>query len=201
MKNLKAIILDYDGVCTVPQPFTPIWKVLASKYSITSAKAKEAFLKYDRMYLVGDIDKSKFVKSISNELNISIDEDFFTREFFLPSTINTTLLEAVSKLGYDKIILASNNFADRKTEVENNVGEYFDEIYFSSDLGYTKKESEFFQELLRRNQLRTVDCVFVDDSFFNVNTASEYGIHALYYDSKVNDVQELVKQLEEWLGQ
>lgn len=61
--------------------------------------------------------------------------------------------------------------------------EYFDAIVLSGDTGVVKPNPKIFQILLKRIERVAADCIFIDDSLLNVQSALELGFDAIHFRS------------------
>lgn len=59
-----------------------------------------------------------------------------------------------------------------------NFNDYFDEVYYSCRMGMRKPDKEIFEFVLKQNDLKPEDTVFIDDSIQHVKGAGECGISA-----------------------
>jgi FMN phosphatase YigB (HAD superfamily) len=59
-----------------------------------------------------------------------------------------------------------------------NFNDYFDEVYYSCRLGMRKPDKEIFEFVLKKNNLKPQETVFIDDSVQHVRGAGECGISA-----------------------
>ncbi len=59
-----------------------------------------------------------------------------------------------------------------------NFNDYFDEVYYSCRMGMRKPDKEIFEFVLKHNDLKPEDTVFIDDSIQHVKGAGECGISA-----------------------
>ncbi|MBA3681117.1 MAG: HAD family phosphatase [Bacteroidetes bacterium] len=59
-----------------------------------------------------------------------------------------------------------------------NFNDYFDEVYYSCRMGMRKPNKEIFEFVLKQNDLKPEETVFIDDSIQHVKGAGECGISA-----------------------
>lgn len=60
------------------------------------------------------------------------------------------------------------------------IGDFFDRMYCSYEMGVCKPDAEFFQRILTEEGVGASECVFVDDSESNILAARRLGIHGLH---------------------
>lgn len=98
------------------------------------------------------------------------------------------------KKGYKTYILS--NYSKRGYEVTKQELPFvadMDGVLFSYEVKLVKPEPEIYQTLLEKFQLKSEECVFLDDNEKNVIAAREAGIHAIYFKSKEQAEEELEK--------
>lgn len=76
------------------------------------------------------------------------------------------------------------------------ISSYFDALYCSYLLHLYKPSEEYFQEILRRENLRPEEILFIDDSEANINGAKALGINTLHVPSNENWIPMLYNWLE-----
>ncbi len=59
----------------------------------------------------------------------------------------------------------------------NNMSLWFDEVYLSHIIGMRKPNKEVFELILKENNLKANETLFIDDSFQHIEGASKLGIH------------------------
>lgn len=98
------------------------------------------------------------------------------------------------KKGYKTYILS--NYSKRGYEVTKQELPFvadMDGVLFSYEVKLVKPEPEIYQTLLEKFQLKSEECVFLDDNEKNVIAAREAGIHAIHFKSKEQAEEELEK--------
>lgn len=75
-----------------------------------------------------------------------------------------------------------------------NFDDYFDKVYYSCRIGMRKPDKEIFELVLKENDLKPEETVFIDDSIQHVKAAGECGINA-YLLPKNMEVGTLLKEL------
>jgi putative hydrolase of the HAD superfamily len=76
-----------------------------------------------------------------------------------------------------------------------NFNDYFDKVYYSCRLGMRKPNREIFEFVLKENNLKPEETVFIDDSSQHIKGAGECGINA-YLLEKNREVGDLLKELK-----
>jgi len=108
--------------------------------------------------------------------------------------INEELIEYVRASDFSTVHLASNQEKNRSRVVAGQlaVHGFFDQAFFSCDLGVAKPDRNYFECILGRLESSPQDVIFVDDTETNVAVAGEIGIRAIQFTS--ND--QLKRELE-----
>ncbi len=79
-----------------------------------------------------------------------------------------------------RLILLSNIFVHNSAHYKNKYQftKLFEKLYFSSDIGFAKPDSRAFELVLRENNLRPEECLFIDDTKRNIEAARRMGIES-----------------------
>ncbi|MFC0628455.1 HAD family hydrolase [Kribbella deserti] len=80
--------------------------------------------------------------------------------------------------------LATNqqSFRRKIMHEERRYGDWFDQTFYSCDLGVSKPDPEYFRRILDAISQPADAVVFIDDNFDNVAGAASIGIHAEHFD-------------------
>ena len=109
-------------------------------------------------------------------------------------------LEFIKKLANEKqykLILLSNTNELHINWIKEHVDFYeefkncFHEFYLSHEIGLRKPNNEIFQFVLDENNLKAKDCLFIDDTKENTDTAQKMGFHIWNIDETSEDVTNL----------
>ena len=110
--------------------------------------------------------------------------------------INQDIAEMIKRLKKShRMIIMSNSCPELKENVESNdFYDIFDKKYFSYDVGMKKPNKEFFEHVLKENDLKAGECVFIDDAPKNVDIANEIGMKGILYLSP-HQLEEELKEI------
>ena len=103
------------------------------------------------------------------------------------------LLQKIKEKG-GKLFLLSNistGFAENYSSVSElkELLSMFDGLVFSGVIGMTKPNEDIFEYLLNKYNLKTDECIFIDDNLNNVTTARNLGINAYQFDGNVSKLE------------
>lgn len=193
----KILLLDADGVVIRPRhkyfsdkfseeynipidEILPFFKNEYKKCAIGEADIKDVLPKY--------LDKWRWEGSVDEFLNY-----WFEGEKDLDNQL-IKLIDSIRKKGV-KCYLASDNEKNRADYLMDEVGlkEHFDDGFYSSSLGVTKTDKEFFEKVSKELDIEYKDIIFWDDDPENTEVAQEVGIDAYTY----KDFGEFVRKLDE----
>ncbi|WP_204345455.1 HAD family hydrolase [Psychroserpens algicola] len=96
-----------------------------------------------------------------------------------------------------KLILLSNTNDLHISWIKEHVPFYeefkacFHEFYLSHDINLRKPNADIYEFVLNQNQLQPENCLFVDDTKENTDSASALGIHVWNIDETQQDVIDL----------
>lgn len=95
------------------------------------------------------------------------------------------------KKGGLKVIIHSNNFAERSAYYQENfpfIKEVFDKVYYSWQTGFIKPDPRGYQKILTDNGLEPQECLYFDDKEENVREAQALGLNSFVF-ADVDDLK------------
>lgn len=98
-----------------------------------------------------------------------------------------------------KLILLSNTNYMHIDFIKENVSFYdefkwcFDKFYLSQEINLRKPNTDIYQFVLKENNLKASECLFIDDTKENTDTAKNLGINVWNIDETKEDVINLFK--------
>ncbi|WP_107040128.1 HAD family hydrolase [Brumimicrobium mesophilum] len=168
----------------------------------TQANQSDLFNKYER----GDIEADEFIEGIKLYLPENTSEKDIIAAWNamlldLPKNRLDYLMEL--KLDYKTVLLSNTNtihmdfFHQQLFEVygKTSLASYFNEVYFSCDLGMRKPDTEIFETICQNEGFDPNETLFIDDSIQHVEGAKSIGIQAHHLDIEKSDVITLVRSL------
>ena len=181
----REILLDTDGVVIRPRH-----KYFSEKFSEEYEIPLEEILTFF---------KGEFKKAVVGEVGIKeVLPDYLTKwgwkgtiDEFLQywyegeKDVDENILQEVRTLRQNgtRVHMVSDNEAGRTKYLMEQVGleKEFDQSFFSSDLGITKSDSQFFQEVVAKLKVAPGEIEYWDDDPKNVAVAEGIGIKGHVY--------------------
>ncbi len=182
---IQAILFDVDGVL-IDISIDKAQEQLQKDWGITPSQTEHFF-------------KNEFVECIKGELDLkevlahylaawrwndSVNA-FLDYWFESQKDIDERLLEEVQNLKKKglRVYLATNQEKYRAEYFLHRLGfkDIFDGMFASYELGFTKKNPEFFRIVLEKIHLKPEEVLFWDDHMSYVQAAQSVGIQAEFY--------------------
>lgn len=182
----KYIFFDFFGV--ICSEISPIWFKRFFNEEEAMIIKEEIMSKGD----LGLLNEEEIYGLISKRMNIpvlKIKDDWNNL-----IKINKELVKHIKELKNKyKIYLLSNAIDTflRRILDKNNLYCLFDKIYISSEIKLAKPSLDFFNYVLKKENINPSDVIFIDDNLKNVNAAKEIGIESLVF----KDVEVLKSKL------
>lgn len=134
-------------------------------------------------------------KTIFDRFNITLDtklfEDLF-RKNVLSSTIEEKGARDILEYLYSKyyVFAASNSDLYRQVKRLSNCGllDYFNDIFVSQEIGYSKPSKEFFLECIRRSRFEKDEIIVIGDSLSSdIKGANNANLKSIWYNKNKKD--------------
>ena len=106
-------------------------------------------------------------------------------------------IKELSKKDELELILLSNTNDNHIEHIKNNVyffedfKDCFDAFYLSHEIGLRKPEPEIFEFVLENHDLKPEECLFIDDTAENTETAARLGFHTWNLEPTREDIIDL----------
>jgi len=179
MNKIKAILLDADGLLLKQQRYFS--EIYSEQYKVPSELIIPFFkTKFgDCQRGVADM-KEELVTFLKQWGWNKTVEEFLDYWFSSCTEIDSDVLEMVESLrgkGF-KCYLATDQDKYRGEYIKKNLGleNHLDGFFYSYELGYSKMEEGFFENVLRKLNLEPSEVMFCDDDEKNVEVAKKLGI-------------------------
>lgn len=189
---IKALLIDGDGATIKKTKYFS--DVYAEEYKIPEEKLRPFFKDKFRLCQRGKADLKKEVQPYLKGWgwNGSVDEflDYWFHTQTIPNQPVLDLLKEIRARGI-KCYLVTDQERYRANYISNNLRfkDYFDELFYSCDLGYSKSQKEFFEVIIKRLNLKPEEIIYWDDE--DIEMAKEVGINASVFTSDQNFKEEV----------
>lgn len=204
MHNIKNIILDLGGVL-INLDYNKINDrigILGLSNAFSKSEQIELFDKLEE----GKISEKDFIRAFNRLAEANHNHQTIINAWnsiLLDFPIER--LELLKHLGQKyRLFLFSNTNSIHIQEVYNiinraygikNLNHYFEKIYLSNELGIRKPKTDGFDYILKDNNLKRNETLFIDDSPQHVEGAKKAGLNAQWLDLKKEDIILLINRL------
>jgi putative hydrolase of the HAD superfamily len=196
--KIRALILDYGGVVSLPQNpenVNNLLRILGLEYNDFRPVYYDRRGQYDSGHVTGE----QYWISILQHYGLNprdFDISRLVQEDVLSwININEAMIRFITdnKSRFHKLAMISNMASDTLVYLRNHCAwlELFDGLCFSCEVGVNKPDREIYAACLRKLDLPPGECLFVDDSPKNVQGAFASGLHAIQFRTFPEFVQEL----------
>lgn len=201
---IKAIIFDLGNVLVKQQSNSEFAKQTARYSEYSYRKIYELFnkkiIKEWNEFDEGKYKEKEYYKLLTKQLKLNLSFNEF--KSWYSSYVNTplsgaeTLLKNLSK-EYFLYSITDNNpihFRDLKKE-HNFLKKYFKKIYTSYEYKARKNKPIMFIIFLKEQKLKPNECIFIDNSIDNINTAKKLKFHTIHFNMKKSNSKILKKKI------
>ena len=180
---LSAVLFDADGV--VQRPSQDWWARLTSLVPSDSDAFVADLMAAEKPSLVGKGDFRDAVAEVLHRWNspASVEEAMEPWHWFAAEPAVISLIGSLRTAGIG-CHLATNQQAYRRAimQDERGYGAWFDQTFYSCDLGLAKPDPAYFRAMLAALQVSASEVLFIDDNEANVAGALGVGLRAEVYD-------------------
>lgn len=185
---IKQVIFDFAGVIT-----DLTWEGAVASFTKIGLKNAEQILdRYHQSGIFqeleeGKIDTETFGKKLSEMCGRDLNQDEITEAWMgYFNGLDERKLDFIEELRKEyKVYLLSNtnpyitNWAcsPHFSSKGKSLNEYFDKLYLSYEIGFTKPDEEIFKFMLEDAHMNPSESLFVDDGLSNVKAAEKLGMH------------------------
>ena len=199
MQKIKTLIFDFGDV------FINLDKQGAMKKALDlfgSKTLESDMLAINIQFEIGKISTTEFIEFYKskfqtlNETNIidtwnSIIEDF-------PKYRLDFIKDLAQKKEFKLILLSNTNdlhidFIKQNVPFYEDFKSCFDVFYLSQEMHLRKPNADIFEFVLKENNLIANECLFIDDTKENTNTAEDLGFNIWNIDETKDDIIDLFK--------
>jgi putative hydrolase of the HAD superfamily len=190
---IKAIIFDYGGVLSAQAGLRDFGTMYAPKFGKNPEDFNTVIVDTWKLARVNDIDSKSFWVKLADFLDIdakTLRKDFM--EFFGFREEVFQLVKKLKKNGY-KLGLLSNHIEDWLEEIIENrkFNRTFDVIVTSYKSRVAKPDIAIFKEIVGKLNVKSTECVYIDDMEKNIPPAKQLAMNAILFTSFENLKKEL----------
>jgi putative hydrolase of the HAD superfamily len=183
MRAVTAVLFDADGV--VQRPTSDWWTRLTSLVPTDGEAFVADLMAAEKPSLIGKGDFRDALADVLRRWNspASVDEALEPWSWFAAEPGVVSLIGGLRSAGVG-CHLATNQHAYRRAimQDERGYGTWFDQTFYSCDLGLAKPDPAYFRAILGSLDLPASSVLFIDDNVANVEAASGVGLQAEQFD-------------------
>jgi len=201
--SIKAILFDVDGVMTYGfENGEYKWpKQIAEKYNLDLTKIHN-FFRDNQEPWVGTGDLKKQIESYLKDCGWQLSVDEFLEEWFnfdyhpVKETIN--LAKKLKEMGYT-VAVATQQESYRNQFLKDNLlpQGLFEEVFSTCDVGFTKKDLNFWKHITDKLELTPNQIVMIDDNPEVLETSKKIGFKTILYLHGITNIDHDIKSLLE----
>ena len=197
MSIIKTIIFDFGDV------FINLDKQGAIKNALELfelAELHEDLIAINTLYEQGLISTEEFIEFYTDNFPGLSQKKFIDTWNYILNDFPEHRLEFIKKLAKDgkyKLILLSNTNDLHISWIADNISFYedfkscFDRFYLSHEIKLRKPNADIYKFVVQENKLKYEECLFIDDTKENTDTAASLGIHVWNIDENKQDIVDL----------
>jgi HAD superfamily hydrolase (TIGR01509 family) len=196
---ISAVLFDADGV--IQRPTIDWWSRLTSFAPAGDGEAFVDLMEAERPSLLGKGDFRDAVAEVLRRwsLDVRLEDALEPWHWFAAEPAVVSLIGELRAAGIG-CHLATNQQAYRRAimQDERGYGEWFDQTFYSCDLGLAKPDPAYFRAILGTLDVPASSVLFIDDNESNVAGALSVGLHAEVYDlsTGVDALVDLLRRYE-----
>jgi len=188
LKGIKNIVFDLGGVLITLERDEAVkrFKEAGLKNAAELLNAyhqRGIFLKLEE----GKLSKEEFYDAVRKEARTFISDETINHGWMgflkeLPEN-KLTMLEELRQKGYQLYLLSNTNpiimewaFTPAFSPKGKSIDKYFDKLYLSYQIGYTKPNPEIFHYMFNDSGMIPSESLFIDDGIANVEMGEKLGM-------------------------
>lgn len=199
MSKVKTLIFDFGDV------FINLDKQGAMQNALNLFKLEtfEAdIIETNIQYEIGRISTAEFIAFYKTKFKSINEKDLIYAWNCIIKDFPEHRLEFIKNLAQQKkfkLILLSNtnnmhiDFIKQNVPFYEEFKAYFDAFYLSQQINLRKPNADIFEFVLDENKLKAEECLFIDDTKDNTDTANRLGFYTWNIDETSEDVVDLFK--------
>jgi putative hydrolase of the HAD superfamily len=199
MNQIKTIIFDFGDV------FINLDKEGAFQNALNLFEFDEIpdeFIAVNCLYEQGLVSTKEFVEFYQKNFPKLPKDSIINAWNFILKDFPKHRLEFLKQLSQDKkykLILLSNtnelhiNWVKEQISFYDEFKNCFDKFYLSHEINLRKPNADIFEFVLKENNLKAEQCLFIDDTKENTDAAKKLNFHTWNIDEKNEDIVDLFK--------
>lgn len=181
--DIRAIVFDLDGVVVFPWGFA---NYLEREHGIMRAQTAEFFAGPFNQCIKGKADVKAILPPYLETWRWPGTLDEFVEKWLVTENLpDERLLAEIARLRKAglRCALGTNQEYNRAEYIRKDMGfeKYFDELFFSCEIGYMKPELEYFYHAAKVLDFAPGEILFIDNEDKYVNAARQAGWQARLY--------------------
>jgi HAD superfamily hydrolase (TIGR01509 family) len=154
-------------------------------------------IEINTLYEVGKISTSEFIEFYKSKFQNLDEADIIEAWNYIIKDFPEHRLDFIKELSQKKeyqLILLSNtnnmhiNFVKQTVPFFEDFKNCFDVFYLSQEIHLRKPNADIFEFVLNENSLTPNECLFIDDTKDNTDTAKKLGFHVWNIDETTEDI-------------
>lgn len=143
--------------------------------------------------MMGTMPEKEFHNDLQKALSMSDEQIQYFIDYISRLDLNDHLWQMLPTLKNKyKLAILSDSPKIKSELIQKNIDlSIFDEIFFSSTHGLSKRTDEFFLKLTNKLGVTPTDCIFVDDNQGKVERAKQIGFKTCLFNS-VEDLKKCI---------
>lgn len=193
---IKTIIFDFGDVfINLDKPAT-----LRELRKLNIESLPEDLLKMNEKYEMGLVSTEAFLTSYVNTFSSRNNQEIKAAWNAILMDFPKYRFQFIKKLSEEKnfqLILLSNTNEIHIDWIKGTIPFFedfkncFDAFYLSHEINLRKPNSDIFDYVLKRHQLKPEECLFIDDTTENTEAAAKLGIHVWNLEPTREDIIDL----------
>ena len=194
---IKTIIFDFGDVF-INLDKEGALKLALEKFEIT--ELDEELQSINALYEQGLISTDEFLDFYANNFPRLNKDELKSIWNYIIKDFPEHRLQFIKQLAKDnnhQLILLSNTNELHIDYIKKNVSFYedfkncFDQFYLSHEINLRKPNADIFNFVLTENNLKAEECLFIDDTLENTQTAEQLGINVWNNNPSTEDIVDI----------
>lgn len=197
---IKTIFVDFDGVLTIDSSgsYTTCANIQNYIPEVPFEHILQCYRVHQPKLLLGQVTHVTVLNDFCACVGRNISMEMFY-EAFRNTPANVKMMELCKKLKRKyKLGIITDNSKERFDILKQEMGlaEIFDIIIVSGETGIRKDSDKTFVQAVELAKCHADECVFIDNNESNLIVPKKFGWETIFHDDKKNDVEFLIKMLE-----